>query len=110
MKSVKVFSVFLLIVVCTLAAYASPSSSANEIVKEATDNEAKGILDGVTVNAPTTTAAPGLGNLPSIGQNVAAAGPMLIVGGFQAVVMKADPSLIQGMPGLSGLPPIPGKK
>lgn len=109
MRSFKVFTVFSLIVVCTLDAYALPASSANEVVKE-NDSEAKGILDGVMANAPTTTAAPGLGNLPSIGQSVAAAGPMLIVGGFQAVIMKADPSLIQGMPGLSGLPPIPGRK
>lgn len=102
MKSVKVFSVFVLIF-CTSPLYATPVSS------EIEDIEAKGILDGVTVNAPTTTAAPsGLGNLAGIGQNAANAGPMLIIGGFQAVVTKFDPSLISGLPGLSGLPPIPG--
>lgn len=110
MKSVKICSVFLLIV-CTSPVYATPVSSENDVLKEDTaDSEAKGILDGVTGNAPTTTAAPGLGNLPGFGQNVANAGPMLIIGGFQAVVTKFDPSLIQGLPGLSGMPQIPTGK
>jgi hypothetical protein len=106
MKSVKIFSFFLL-AVCTLHAYASQVLSENQVPTEDIDSEAKGILD---TKAPTTTVAPGLGGLSGIGQNVANAGPMLIIGGFQAVVTKFDPSLIQGLPGMSGLPPIPGKK
>lgn len=72
--------------------------------------EAKGILDGLT---GTTTSAPAAGLpsaggiIPGLGSNVANAGPMLIIGGFQAVVTKFDPSLIQGLPGLSGLPALP---
>jgi hypothetical protein len=110
MTNVKICSVFLLMI-CTSNIYAIPVSSGSELSEEKTDNEAKGILDGATAKASTTTAAPGgLGGLPNIGQNVANAGPMLIIGGFQAVVTKFDPGLIQGLPGMSNLPPIPGKK
>jgi hypothetical protein len=108
MTNVKIFSVFLLII-CTSIARATPVSSGEEVSVEEADSEAKGILDGAT-KASTTTAAPGLGGLPSFGQNVANAGPMLIIGGFQAVVTKFDPALIQGLPGMSNLPPIQGKK
>lgn len=104
MAGVKIFFVFLLIV-CT-SILASPVSSENEIAPEKNDTESKGILDG---KAPTTTAAPGFGALPGVGQSVANAGPMLIIGGFQAVVTKFDPALIQGLPGMGNLPPIPGK-
>ena len=104
MAGVKIFFFFLLIV-CTLIR-ASPVSSENEISQEKNDTESKGILDG---KAPTTTAAPGFGALPGIGQSVANVGPMLIIGGFQAVVTKFDPSLIQGLPGMSNFPPLPGK-
>lgn len=69
-----------------------------------TDVEAKGILDGVTGGSTTSSpSAPGLGGLGGLGQNVGGAGPMLIIGGFQAIVTKFDPSLIQGLPGLSGV-------
>lgn len=109
MTNVKVFSVFFLII-CTSITRAIPLSSVDKVSEEKTDSEAKGIFDGGATKASTTTAAPGLGGLPSFGQNVANAGPMLIIGGFQAVVTKFDPSLIAGLPGMSNLPPIPGKK
>lgn len=109
MTDVKIFFVFL-VITCTSITNATPVLSGNEVLEEKTDSESKGILDGATVKASTTTAAPGLGGLPSIGQNVANAGPILIIGGFQAVVTKFDPGLIQGLPGMSNLPPIPGKK
>lgn len=67
---------------------------------------AKGILDGVTApGATTTTAKPGgLNALPGGLSAVSNTGPMLILGGFQAIVTKFDPSLVQGLPGLAGLP------
>ena len=72
--------------------------------------EPKGILDGVIPGGSTTTTAapliPGLGLL----NNVANSGPMLILGGFQAIVTQFDPSLIQGLPGLAGLPQLPAGK
>ncbi|CAO1350709.1 unnamed protein product [Diamesa serratosioi] len=65
----------------------------------------RGILDGVI---PTTTAAPaaggGLGGLGGLGTNVGNAGPMLIIGGFQAIVTKFDPSMIGKIPGMPALP------
>lgn len=80
-----------------------------------TATESKGILDGVIPGgqSTTTTAAPGL--IPGLGlpapvNNIANSGPMLILGGFQAIVTKFDPSLVQGLPGLSGLPQLPAGK
>lgn len=70
------------------------------------DETEKGILDGVMgSSSSSTTAKPagGLGGLPNFGQNVANAGPMLILGGFQAIVTKFDPAMIAGLPGLGGL-------
>lgn len=65
----------------------------------------RGILDGVI---PTTTAAPaaggGLGGLGGLGSNIGNAGPMLIIGGFQAIVTKFDPSMIGSIPGMPALP------
>ncbi|CAO1303872.1 unnamed protein product [Diamesa tonsa] len=65
----------------------------------------RGILDGVI---PTTTTAPaaggGLGGLGGLGSNVGNAGPMLIIGGFQAIVTKFDPSMIGSIPGMPALP------
>lgn len=76
--------------------------------------DAKGILDGVVPGGSTTTTAapelvPGLG-LPAPVNNIANSGPMLILGGFQAIVTKFDPSLVQGLPGLAGLPQLPAGK
>lgn len=70
------------------------------------EDDAKGIFDGVTVpGATTTTAKPGgLNALPGGLSAVSNTGPMLILGGFQAIVTKFDPSLVQGLPGLAGLP------
>lgn len=71
------------------------------------DDVERGLIDGVVGNAASTTAKPSLG-LPSapaasgIGQQVANAGPMLILGGFQAIVTKFDPSMIGSLPGLPG--------
>lgn len=71
----------------------------------------RGILDGLT-QAPTstTTSKPNVLNALSSGLNVVSnSGPMLILGGFQAIVTKFDPSLIQGLPGLPQIPnPAPG--
>lgn len=69
----------------------------------------KGILDGLTTpGASTTTAKPGgLNALPGGLSAVSNSGPMLILGGFQAIVTKFDPSLVQGLPGLAGLPQMP---
>lgn len=65
----------------------------------------RGILDGVI---PTTTVAPaaggGLGGLGGLGTNIGNAGPMLIIGGFQAIVTKFDPSMIGSIPGMPALP------
>ena len=65
----------------------------------------RGILDGVI---PTTTAAPaaggGLGGLGGLGTNLGNAGPMLIIGGFQAIVTKFDPSMVGSIPGMPALP------
>lgn len=71
------------------------------------DETEKGILDGVMgSSSPSTTAKPaagGFGGLPGLGSSVANAGPMLIIGGFQAVVTKFDPAMIAGLPGMGGL-------
>jgi hypothetical protein len=71
---------------------------------EVENDESKGIID--TLAGTTTTAKPGgIGALPGL-NNLAQTGPILVLGGFQAIVTKFDPSLIQGLPGLSGLPQI----
>lgn len=67
----------------------------------------RGILDGVVPGSSSTTAAPGGLNLPGAMNTIGNSGPMLILGGFQAIVTKFDPSLIQGLPGLAGLPQLP---
>lgn len=87
-----------------LISYIKPSTVPEETQIQDTDVEAKGILDVVTGGTTTpSSSAPGLGGLAGLGQNVGGAGPMLIIGGFQAIVTKFDPSLIQGLPGLSGV-------
>lgn len=75
-----------------------------------TPQDAKGILDNIVPGSTTTTATPGGLNLPGALNTVSNSGPMLILGGFQAVVTKFDPSLVQGLPGLAGLPQLPAGK
>lgn len=95
MKTFRVCTIFLLIV-SNHFSNSSPIPDSNEVDQK----EAKGILDGL--NESTTAAPTGLGNISGLGQNIGNAGPMLIIGGFQAVVTKFDPSLIQGLPGFPG--------
>lgn len=96
MQSLKVLLVLLLVeVTCTL-----PVS--NEDIRD----ETKGLLDGLSSSTAAPSSGGELGGLAGVGQNVGNAGPMLIIGGFQAVVTKFDPALIQGLPGLSGLNPV----
>lgn len=64
--------------------------------------EVKGILDGVS-GASTSTP---IGIPSGLGQAMGEAEPKLIIGAFQAVITKFDPSLVQGLPGLSGLMPV----
>lgn len=101
MKSSIVFIIaqFLLLTLITFSCSESTPVPEETQIQD-NDVEAKGLLDGVT---GTTTSSPGLGGLGGLGQNVGGAGPMLIIGGFQAIVTKFDPSLIQGLPGLSGV-------
>jgi hypothetical protein len=73
----------------------------NEHENDSGETDARGILDGL---GGSSTAAPGgLGALAGMGQGAGGLGPMLIIGGFQAIVTKFDPSLVQGLPGLSGV-------
>lgn len=65
---------------------------------------AKGIFDGLT--GSTTTSPGGLENLAGLGENVGSAGPLLIIGGFQAIITKFDPAIAQSIPGSSGVSPI----
>jgi hypothetical protein len=75
---------------------------------ESVSESSKGILDGVAGGTTTTTKSPGgLNALPGLNA-VSNSGPMLILGGFQAVVTKFDPSLVQGLPGLAGVPSLMG--
>lgn len=82
--------------------------SANSFpVPENNNDEGKGLIDGLA--GGTTTAKPaagGLGALPGMGA-LANTGPILILGGFQAIVTKFDPSLVSGLPGLAGMPQMP---
>lgn len=70
------------------------------------NQRAKGILDGVTGTSTASPNLPGLGGLSGLGENFGSAGPLLIIGGFQALVTKFDPALVQGMPVISGVSPI----
>lgn len=70
------------------------------------NDEAKGVLDGATGTSTTSPSISGLGGLSGLGQNVGNAGPLLIIGGFQAVITKFDPALVQSIPGLTGVSPI----
>jgi hypothetical protein len=69
------------------------------------NNEVKGVLDGIG-GSSSTTSSPIAGALNKVSDS----GPMLILGGFQAVVTKFDPSLVQGLPGLAGIPQLPAGK
>lgn len=99
------FSIIVVLSFLLIGGNSSPLSE--ESVTADFNDEPKGILDGLG----TTTASPapgGLGGLAGLGQNVGNAGPLLIIGGFQAIVTKFDPSLVQGLPGMPALPA--GKK
>lgn len=77
-------------------------------IPEDSPDGGKGILDGIVPGSTTTTAKPsGINALPGGLNTVSNSGPMLILGGFQAIVTKFDPSLVQGLPGLAGLPQMP---
>lgn len=76
------------------------------ITEENNNDEAKGILDGLGGSTTTAKPAGGLGALPGI-DLLSNTGPILVLGGFQAIVTKFDPSLVQGLPGVSGLPQMP---
>lgn len=93
----KIFIAFLIIFGCDAAP-----------ITETEDNSenAKGILDGVAGGSTTTSKPGGLNALPGLSA-ASNTGPMLIIGGFQAIVTKFDPSLVQGLPGLAGLPQVP---
>ena len=81
----------------------SPLTNNNKVEHE----ELKGILDGLLNES--TTSAPGIGSVAGLGQNIGNVGPLLIIGGFQAVITKFNmpgvPALIQDLPGLSGALP-----
>jgi len=72
---------------------------------EVEDGDAKGLLDGVT-GGSSTTASP-LGGLGGLGSAAGNAGPMLILGSFQAIVTKFDPALLPGILSGGGLPSLP---
>jgi hypothetical protein len=79
------------------------------------NQDSRGIFDGVVPGATTTTTKAPANGLPVNGlpsasgalSQIGGSGPMLILGGFQAIVTKFDPSLVQGLPGLAGLPQLP---
>lgn len=77
-------------------------------ITEVENDDGRGIIDGLV--GSTTTAKPGIGGIGSLPgmSSLADTGPILVFGGFQAIVTKFDPSLIQGLPGLSGLPQLTG--
>lgn len=87
--------------ICCLICCANPLPLANN-----PETDAKGILDGVAGSSTASPSSGGLGGLSELGQNVGNAGPMLILGSFQAVVTKFDPALVQGLPGLSSVPSV----
>lgn len=96
MQSPKLFLIFFIIkFACSLP-----------VLEEVKDEE-KGMFDGLLPGSSTDApSGGGLGGLAGLGETLGNAGPMLIIGGFQAIVTKFDPSLIQGLPGLSGINPI----
>lgn len=75
-------------------------------IPEVENDEPKGIIDGLAGTTTTAKPASGIGALPGLNA-LANTGPILVLGGFQAIVTKFDPSLVQGLPGLSGFPQVP---
>lgn len=95
---------FKLLIAALIFNYSVAMPIASE-VKSDDDGEGKGILDGFGQAGATTTKAPAGGlNLPGALSTLSNTGPILILGGFQAIVTKFDPSLVQGLPGISSLP------
>jgi hypothetical protein len=91
----------LLLLVIASEAWPIPKERDNSDHVDESEVDARGILDGL---GGSSTAAPGgLGGLAGMGQAAGGLGPMLIIGGFQALVTKFDPALVQGLPGLSGV-------
>lgn len=64
------------------------------------DDEVRGILDGLGGSTP----APSGGGLAGMGQAIGNSSPMLVIGTFQAIVMKYDPAIAAGLPGMPSLP------
>jgi hypothetical protein len=110
MTSYTIFICSLFFVIFFSVIYSSHQVPLNDIeenvVEAQNDDVERGLIDGIVGSSSTTTAKPSGGlALPSaggIGQQVANAGPMLILGGFQAIVTKFDPSMIGSLPGLPG--------
>lgn len=97
-REIKIYIVICLLVACINS---SPVPNGTPVVDSEAD--AKGILDNF---ASSTTAAPGLGglgNLGGLGQSLGGAGPMMVVGSFQAILTKFDPSMIPSLP-TGGIP------
>lgn len=65
------------------------------------DDEARGILDGL---GGSSTPVPSGGGLAGMGQAIGNSSPMLVIGTFQAIVMKYDPAIAAGLPGMPSLP------
>lgn len=63
------------------------------------DDEVRGILDGL---GGSSTPAPSGGGLAA--QAIGNSSPMLVIGTFQAIVMKYDPAIAAGLPGMPSLP------
>jgi hypothetical protein len=99
-------AVQVLILLCAASALPTPNEHVQVVDSEM---DGKGILDGIGGSSTAAPAPGGLGGLAGMGQAAGGLGPMLIIGGFQAVVTKFDPALVQGLPGLSGVA-LPGGK
>lgn len=94
MKTLKYFALLNILVLVASRPIEDQVSESEE-----SNENAKGVLDGLTSRAPSA------GGLSGIASNMA--GPLLVVGAFQAVVTKFDPT--QGLPSLPSMPSLPGK-
>lgn len=108
MHALRVFSVVKISILLSIVS-ALPSSNLN-LTKSIIDSnmEAKGIFDGLGGSSTVAPESSGLGGLSGIDQ-AGGLGPMLIIGGFQALVTKFDPALVAGLPGLNNVPLTGGK-